>query len=53
MSQKPVIEVLESNHSLRSPDEVTIFAQALAERAQKSKAMDLLSLPLILDDACE
>jgi hypothetical protein len=53
MSQNPLIEVLEANHLLRSPDEVTIFEQTLAELAQNPDPGDLPSLHLILDDACE
>jgi len=37
MSQNPLIKVLEANHLLRSPDEVTIFEQTLTELAQTQK----------------
>jgi Immunity protein 30 len=53
MSQNPLIEVLEANHLLRSPNEVAIFEQTLAELAQNPDPTDLPSLHLILDDACE
>jgi hypothetical protein len=53
MNQNPLIKVLEANHLLRSPDEVTIFEQTLTELAQNPNPADLPSLHLILDDACE
>lgn len=53
MSQSPLIKTLEANRLLRSPDEVTVFEQTLAEFAQNPDSEDLPSLHLILDDACE
>lgn len=53
MSQNPLIEVLEVNHLLRSPDEVALFEQTLEKLAQNPDPADLPSLHLILDDACE
>jgi Immunity protein 30 len=53
VSQNLLIEVLEANHLLRSPNEVAIFEQTLAEIAQNPDITDLPSLHLILDDACE
>lgn len=53
MQQNPLIEVLEANHLLRSPDEVAAFEQALAELAQNLNPDDLPKLHLILDDACQ
>ncbi len=53
MSQNPLIEVLEANHLLRSPDEVALFEQTLEKLAQNPDSSDLPSLHLILDDACE
>lgn len=53
MSQNPLIDILESNRLLRSPDEVAAFEQTLEKLAQKPNPIDLPSLHLILDDACE
>jgi len=53
MIENPLIEVLEANHLLRSPDEVAIFEQTLSELAQNPNPADLPSLHLILDDACQ
>jgi hypothetical protein len=53
MSQNPLIEVLEANRLLRSPDEVALFEQTLEKLAQNPNSADLPSLHLILDDACE
>ncbi len=53
MSQNPLIDVLEANRLLRSPDEVTRFEQTLENLAQTPDPADLPSLHLILDDACE
>lgn len=53
MSQNPLIDVLEANRLLRSPDEVTRFEQTLEKLAQNPDPADLRSLHLILDDACE
>jgi hypothetical protein len=53
LSQNPLIDVLEANRLLRSPDEVALFEQTLATLAQKPDPADLSSLHLILDDACE
>ena len=41
MSQNSLIEVLEANHLLRSPDEVAAFEQALAELTQNPNPDDL------------
>lgn len=43
MSQNPLIEILEANHLLRSPNEVATFEQTLAELAQNSDSADLAS----------
>lgn len=53
MSQNPLIDVLEANRLLRSPDEVAGFEQTLEKLAQNPDLADLPSLHLILDDACE
>lgn len=53
MSWNPLIDVLETNRLLRSPDEVVIFEQTLEKLAHKPNPADLPSLHLILDDACE
>jgi len=53
MSQNPLIDVLEANRLLRSPDEVARFEQTLEKLAQNPDPADLPSLHLILDDACE
>jgi len=53
MSQNPLIDVLEANRLLRSPDEVTRFEQTLEKLARNPDPADLPSLHLILDDACE
>jgi len=53
MSPNPLIDVLEANRLMRSPDEVALFEQTLEKLAQNSDPVDLLSLHLIFDDACE
>ena len=53
MSQNSLIDVLEANRLLRSPDEVATFEQTLETLAQNPDSADLPSLHLILDDACE
>jgi hypothetical protein len=53
MSQNPLIDVLEANRLLRSPDEVALFEQTLEKLAQNPDPADLPSLHLILDDTCE
>lgn len=53
MSQNSLIDVLEANHLMGSPDEVAAFEQALAELAQNPSPTDLVNLHLILDDACQ
>jgi len=53
MSANPLIDVLEANRLLRSPDEVALFEQTLEKLAQNADSADLPSLHLILDDACE
>jgi Immunity protein 30 len=53
MNQNPLVEVLEANRLLRSPDQVVLFEQALEKLAQNPDPADLPSLHLILDDACE
>lgn len=53
MSQNPLIEVLEANRLLRSPDEIALFEKTLEKLAQNPDSTDLPSLHLILDDACE
>jgi hypothetical protein len=53
MNQNPLIDVLEANRLLRSPDEVALFEQTLEKLAQNPDPADLPSLHLILDDTCE
>ncbi|KAM3102942.1 Imm30 family immunity protein [Phormidesmis sp. 146-12] len=53
MSQNSLIEILEANHLLRSPDEVAAFEQTLVKLAQNPDSANLPSLHLILDDACQ
>jgi hypothetical protein len=53
MSPNPLIDFLEANRLLRSPDEVALFEQTLERLAQNPDSADLPSLHLILDDACE
>lgn len=53
MSQNLLIEVLEDNRLMRSPDEVAQFEQTLEKLAHNPDSADLPSLHLILDDACE
>ncbi|NJP10863.1 MAG: hypothetical protein HC866_16440 [Leptolyngbyaceae cyanobacterium RU_5_1] len=53
MSPNPLIDLLEVNRLLRSPDEVALFEQTLEKLAQHSDPADLPDLHLILDDACE
>jgi hypothetical protein len=53
LSHNPLIDVLEVNRLLRSPDEIARFEQTLEKLAQNPDPDDLLSLHLILDDACE
>jgi len=53
LNHKPLIEVLEANRLLRSPDEVAQFEKTLETLAQNPDSADLPSLHLILDDACE
>jgi Immunity protein 30 len=53
LNHKPLIEVLEVNRLLRSPDEVAQFEQTLETLAQNPDPADLPRLHLILDDACE
>lgn len=53
MNQNPLIDLLEANRLLRSPDEVALFEQTLEKLTQNPDPADLPSLHLILDDACE
>ena len=53
MSLNPLIDILEANRLLRSPDEVACFEQTLEKLAQNPDPADLPNLHLILDDACE
>ncbi|KAM3116391.1 Imm30 family immunity protein [Phormidesmis sp. 146-33] len=53
MSQNSLIEILEANHLLRSPDEVAAFEQTLVKLAQNPDSANLPSLHLILDDASQ
>jgi hypothetical protein len=53
MSPNSLIDVLEANRLLRSPNEAALFEQTLENLAQNSDSVDLPSLHLIFDDACE
>jgi hypothetical protein len=53
MSEDTLIEILQANRLMRSPEEVTAFENALAELAENPKNEYLPSLHLILDDRCE
>lgn len=53
LSHNSLIEVLEANRLLRSPNEVVRFEQTLETLAQNPDPADLPNLHLILDDACE
>lgn len=53
MNQNSLIEILEANRLMRSPDEVASFEQALTELAKNPASVDLPRLHLILDDACQ
>ncbi len=53
MSQNPLIDVLEANRLLRSPNEVCDFERTLETLAQNPDSADLPSLHLVLDDTCE
>lgn len=53
MSPNALIDALEANHLLRSPNEVALFEQTLEKLAQNPNSADLSKLHLILDDACE
>lgn len=52
MNEKTLIDTLEANRLMRSPDEVAAFEQALAELAQHPSNEYLPDLHLILDDLC-
>ena len=53
MNPNPLIDVLEENRLLRSPDEIDRFEQTLEKITQNSDPADLPSLHLVLDDACK
>ena len=53
MSPNSLIDILEVNRLLRSPDEVITFERILEELARSPNSVDLSSLHLVLDDACE
>ena len=53
INHKSLIEVLEANRLLRSPDEAAQFEQTLETLARNPDPADLPNLHLILDDACE
>jgi Immunity protein 30 len=53
MKENILINVLEANKLMRSPDEVTAFENALASLANHPQNEDLPDLHLILDDRCE
>ncbi|NJN85246.1 MAG: hypothetical protein HC881_01565 [Leptolyngbyaceae cyanobacterium SL_7_1] len=53
MNPNPLIDVLEANRLLRSPNEVALFEQTLEKLAQNPDPTDLPNLHLILDDASE
>ena len=53
MSQDTLIDILQVNRLMRSPEEVTAFENALAELEKNPKNEYLPSLHLVLDDGCE
>ena len=53
MSEDTLIDILQANRLMRSPEEVTAFENALAELAENPKNEYLPSLHLVLDDGCE
>lgn len=53
MSQDTLIDILQANRLMRSPEEVTAFENALAELEKNPKNEYLPSLHLVLDDGCE
>lgn len=53
MNEKTLIDTLEANRLMRSPDEVAAFEQALAELAQHPSNEYLPDLHLIMDDRCQ
>jgi hypothetical protein len=53
MNCNSLIDVLEANRLMRSPEEATCFEQTLEKLAQNPDTVDLPSLHLVLDDACE
>lgn len=53
MSQDTLIDILQANRLMRSPEEVTAFENALAQLEKNPKNEYLPSLHLVLDDGCE
>jgi Immunity protein 30 len=53
MRKNILLNILEANKLMRSPDEVTAFENALASLADRPQNEDLPDLHLILDDRCQ
>jgi hypothetical protein len=53
MKENILINILEANKLMRSPDQVTAFENALASLANHPQNENLPDLHLILDDRCE
>ncbi|MBE9011169.1 hypothetical protein IQ250_13215 [Pseudanabaenaceae cyanobacterium LEGE 13415] len=53
MSSNSLIDILEANRLMRSPEEVDYFETTLEKLAQNPDPTDLPHLHLLLDDACE
>lgn len=52
MNHNTLIDILEANRLMQSPQEVTLFEQTLEQLAQNPDSADLSRLHLVLDDAC-
>jgi hypothetical protein len=52
MNHNTLIDILEANRLMRSPQEVALFEQTLEQLAQNPDSADLSRLHLVLDDAC-
>ena len=53
MSEDTLIDILQANRLMRSPEEVTAFENALAELEKNPKNEYLPSVHLVLDDGCK